>query len=145
MTTAPSEEVAKEPVRVDAGSRALNWLLILAVFYTLYLAQSFFIPLVLALLLSLLFSPLIRRLGRAGVPEALTAALVVLGLLATVGAAAYQLSAPAAEWIKRAPQSIGKLESTFKKLRRPMDQMSKAADQVEKAKKSWTEKASPSK
>ena len=63
MTTAgrdpsPLKDIATDTVRIDAGSRALNWLLILAVFYTLYFAQSFFIPLVLALLLSFLFSPL---------------------------------------------------------------------------------------
>jgi len=85
------------PVRVDIRSVALTGLFMLAVFYTLYFGRSFIVPLVLALLLSFLFNPLVRRLKRAHIPESVTAAAIVLALVSTVGYAAYALSGPASE------------------------------------------------
>ncbi len=121
------------PVRVDVRSVALTGLFILAVFYTLYLGRSFFVPLVLALLLSFLFSPLVRRLKRARIPESVSAAVVLVALVGTVGYSAYRLSGPASEWIARAPESVQRVESKLRKLRRPVEQVSRAAEQVEKA------------
>ena len=121
------------PVRVDIRSVALTGLFMLAVFYTLYFGRSFIVPLVLALLLSFLFNPLVRRLKRAHIPESVTAAAIVLALVSTVGYAAYALSGPASEWIARAPESIQRVESKLRKLRRPVEQVSRAAEQVEKA------------
>jgi len=120
------------PVRVDVRSVALTGLFILAVFYTLYLGRSFFVPLVLAVLLSFLFSPLVRRLKRARIPESLSAAVVLVALVGTVGYSAYWLSGPASDWIARAPESIQRVESKLRKLRRPVEQVSRAAEQVEK-------------
>jgi predicted PurR-regulated permease PerM len=119
------------PVRVDIRSVALTGLFILAVFYTLYLGRSFFVPLVLALLLSFLFSPLVRRLKRARIPESVSAAVILLALAGAFGFSAYWLSGPASEWIARAPQSVQSVESKLRKLRRPVEQVSKAAEQVE--------------
>ena len=93
------------PVRVDVRSVALTGLFILAVFYTLYLGRSFFVPLVLAVLLSFLFSPLVRRLKRARIPESISAAVVLVALVGTVGYSAYGLSGPASEWIARRPRA----------------------------------------
>ena len=60
-------------------------LFVLAVFYTLHLAQAFFLPIVLAVLLDFLLSPLVRALRRIGLPEPAGAGLVVLGLLGMLG------------------------------------------------------------
>ena len=120
------------PVRVDVRSVALTGLFILAVFYTLYLGRSFFVPLVLAVLLSFLFSPLVRRLKRARIPESISAAVVLVALVGTVGYSAYWLSGPASDWIARAPESVQRVESKLRKLRRPVEQVSRAAEQVEK-------------
>lgn len=57
-------------------SIALTGLFILALFYTLYLGRSFFLPIVLALMLSFLLSPVVRWLKKIRIPEALGAALV---------------------------------------------------------------------
>ena len=56
-------------------------------FYTLYFARDFFLPIVLAVLLDFLLSPLIRAFKRARIPEPLGAALVILGLLGVAGGA----------------------------------------------------------
>jgi predicted PurR-regulated permease PerM len=112
---------------------ALTGLFALGVLYTLYFARSFLVPLVLALLLSLLFSPVVRKLKRARVPEGVSAAIIVVAIMGTVGYSAYRLSGPAGQWIARAPQSLDKIESKVRALRRPMAQVEKAAEQMEQA------------
>src|SRR5436305_15148687 len=66
-------------------SLALTGLFILALFCTLYFGRAFFLPIVLGLLLSFLLSPVVRWLKKIHIPEALSAALIVLGLLGLLG------------------------------------------------------------
>jgi predicted PurR-regulated permease PerM len=120
---------------VEIRSLAITGLFVLALFYTLYFARAFFLPIVLAVLLDFLLSPLIRTLKRARIPEPLGAALVILALLAATGGAVYQLAGPAREWGSRLPASMREAESRLQKLRRPVEQVSKTAEQVEQATK----------
>lgn len=108
----------------------MKGLLLLAFFYTLYFAQTFLVPVVISLLLTLLLSPLTRRLKRHGLPQGLSAALVLIALVGLVGFAGYKLWRPAAQWAAAAPASLDTLEGKLKKLRRPMEKMSQTADQV---------------
>jgi predicted PurR-regulated permease PerM len=127
------EDVLRD--RVEIRSVGMTLLLVLAVFYTLYFARSFFLPVVLAVLLDFLLSPIIRLLKRWRVPEAVGAAIVVAGLLGLVGAGAYSLIEPAQVWIAKAPESLQKIQGRLQKLRRPVEQMSQTAEQVEAATK----------
>lgn len=113
-------------------SLALSGLFILAAFYTLYLARAFFLPIVLALLLNFLFSPVVRMLKRLRIPEGLGAGLVVFGLLGALVLGVYQLSGPAYEWAQKAPQTMRRLESKLREFKKPVQTMSKATEQVEK-------------
>ena len=119
--------------RGEIPSVAITLLLVLAVFYTLYFARSFFLPVVLAVLLDFLLSPIIRVLKRWRVPESLGAAIVMAGLLGLVGAGAYTLTDPAREWVAKAPESLQKIQSRLQKLRKPVEQVSRTAEQVEEA------------
>lgn len=113
-------------------SIALTGLFILALFYTLYLGRAFFLPIILAILLSLLLTPVVRLLKKLRIPEALGAALVVFGLLGVLGWGVYELATPAYEWVQQAPRSLRKVESKLREFKKPMQQMSKASEQVEK-------------
>lgn len=113
-------------------SLALTGLFFLAAFYTLYLGRAFFLPIILAILLSLLLSPVVRLLKKLRIPEALGAALVVFGLLGLLGWGVYELATPAYEWVQQAPRSLRKVESKLREFKKPMQQMSKASEQVEK-------------
>jgi predicted PurR-regulated permease PerM len=115
----------------DARHVALMGLFILAVFYTLHLAQAFFLPIVLAILLDFLLSPLVRALRRVGFPEPAGAGLVVLGLIAMLGLGIYYLSGPAARYITMAPQSMEKVREKIEGMRGSMAQVTEAAEQVE--------------
>jgi predicted PurR-regulated permease PerM len=121
--------------RLEIRSLAITGLFILAAFYTLYFARAFLLPIVLAVLLDFLLSPLIRGLKRARIPEPLGAALVIIGLLGTAGVAVYGLVEPAKEWVAKLPGSMREAEDRLRQLRTPVEQVSKTAEQVEQATK----------
>jgi predicted PurR-regulated permease PerM len=119
--------------RIEVRSIAITGLFVLAVFYTLYFARAFFLPIVLAVLLDFLLSPIIRALKRFRVPEPLGAALLLLTLLGAVGVGVYSLAEPARAWVAKAPQSISRVQSRLSELRKPVEQVTRTAEQVEAA------------
>ncbi|HEX2251019.1 MAG TPA: AI-2E family transporter, partial [Gemmatimonadales bacterium] len=119
--------------RIEIRSLAITGLFVLAAFYTLYFARAFFLPIVLAVLLDFLLSPIIRALKRARIPEPLGAAFVILGLLGATSAAVYGLSGPARDWVERLPTSVRAAEDRLRALRKPVEQVTKTAAQVEEA------------
>ena len=121
--------------RVEIRSLSITGLFVLAAFYTLYFARAFFLPIILAVLLDFLLSPLIRGLKRARIPEPLGAAIVVLALLGGAGLAVYGLIDPAREWAAKLPASMREAEDRLRALRNPVEQVSKTAEQVEQATK----------
>ena len=76
----PAPDLRRTRVAFDrrGGSMALTVLAILALLYTLYFARDFLLPIVIALLLDLLFSPVVRALTRVGIGAPLGAAIVVV-------------------------------------------------------------------
>jgi predicted PurR-regulated permease PerM len=117
----------------DARHVALIGLFVLAVFYTLHLAQDFFLPIVLAILLDFLLSPVVRALRKIGIAEPLGAGIVMLGLLGVLVVGAYRLSGPAAEYIALAPESIETVQRKLQSMRGSVEQVTEAAEQVERA------------
>jgi predicted PurR-regulated permease PerM len=99
----------------------------------LYFARAFFLPIVLAVLLDFLLSPIIRTLKRARIPEPLGAALLLLALLGAIGGGAYSLADPARTWVEKAPQSLRRVQERLKDLRKPVEQVTRTAEQVEAA------------
>ena len=121
--------------RLEVRSLALTGLFVLAAFYTLYFARAFFLPIILAILLNFLLSPLIRALKRARIPEPLGAALVLLALLGVAGGSIYQLIDPAKEWVAKLPSNMHDAQDRLRQIRKPVEQMSKTAEQVEQVAK----------
>ena len=116
----------------DSRHVALVGLFVLAVFYTLHLARDLILPIVLAILLDFLLSPIVRGLRKRGIKEPLGAALVMLGLLSVVVIGAYRLSGPASEYIAMAPASIETVQRKLQSMRGSMAQVTKAAEQMER-------------
>ncbi len=79
-------------------------LFIYATVYTLSYAKSFFVPVVMACLLTLVFSPIRRFFDRRGVPAPLTSMVIVIGLLVGIALIFGALSLPVTDWINRAPE-----------------------------------------
>lgn len=116
-----------------ARSVATTIVAVLLVLYTVYFAREFLMPITFAALLSFLFSPVVRALSRVHVPTPLGAAIIVLGLLAVVGAGAYRLSTPAERWIENAPQTMQTARVKLGRIMRPVDKVTSAAATVASA------------
>ncbi len=119
--------------RVEVRSIAITGLFVLASFYTLYFARAFFLPVILAVLLDFLLSPLVRLLKRIHLPEPVGAALVLVGLLAVLGFGAYSLADPARHWLAKAPSSLNQAQAKLRSIRKPVEQVTRTAQQVEQA------------
>jgi predicted PurR-regulated permease PerM len=113
-------------------SLALNGLFVLAIFYTLKLASSFFVPLVLAILLKFLFASVIRAMERFHIPTPVGATLVILALLSTLGFGVYQLAGPTREWMAKLPQTARQIEGKLQDLKRSVREVSKAGEEVDR-------------
>lgn len=109
----------------------LTFLLILALLYTLYLGRALVVPIVLALLLYLVLSPLVGGLVRLRVPRGLAAALVVLGLTAAVGGGVYALADPATAWLRQAPTALQEMRAKLNLSRGPLADLERASQTVE--------------
>jgi predicted PurR-regulated permease PerM len=136
-TTGPPPNAAKLAnllgEHADVRHVALVGLFLLASFYTLHLARDFFLPIVLAILLDFLLSPVVRALRKVGIPEPFGAGILVLGLLSVLVIGAYRLSGPAAEYIALAPESIETVRDKLRAMRGSVEQMTDVAEQVERA------------
>ncbi len=119
---------AMESVR--ARSANLTVLTVLAVLYTLYFAREFLLPIVFALLLSFLFSPVVRALARIRVPTPLGAGIIIVVILSVIGSGAFGLSGSIREWAASAPQTLAVAEAKLGKLVRPIQRASNTAEQV---------------
>jgi predicted PurR-regulated permease PerM len=118
----------------DVRHAALLILTLLALLYTLRFAQAFFLPIVLAILLNLLLSPIVRLLRNSiRIPEPLGAGIVIVVLLGVLGFGVYRLTPAASAWLARAPESLATLQRRIQPLRRPVEQVTQAAEQVEQA------------
>jgi predicted PurR-regulated permease PerM len=121
-------EAAMETRRARSASVVI--LAVLAVLYTLYFARDFFIPIIFAVLLNFLLSPVLRALARLRIPPPAGAAIVVLVLLGSVTAGVYALAGPAQQLTATAPQTLATANRKLRKLIRPVQN---ATNQVERA------------
>jgi predicted PurR-regulated permease PerM len=130
--TGPSPDGAPAMTSRSKAERiAIIGLFSLGVLYTLYLARDLLLPIFLALLLSLLFRPVVKGLRRLRIPEALSAAVLVALLFVGLAGAAFSLSEPATVWIKRAPVIMHQLEFKLGDLRESVESARRASHQIE--------------
>lgn len=101
--------------------------------YTLYFARSFLLPIAFAVLLNFLLSPAVRLFRRMHILNFLGAATVVLGLVGVTALGVYQLSGPVKTWTEALPSTLSKAQREIRKLLKPLEGMTKTANQVESA------------
>lgn len=101
--------------------------------YALYFGRDFFMPVVLACLLAMILTPIVRFLRKRGIPEPVSATILVIIAMIIIGTAGYLLSGPVIKLIDDAP-AIGKqLTERLDKLRQPFEKMLNVSQQVERA------------
>ena len=117
-------------VRMATISRCLVLLSVLAVIAACYVAQEIICTIMLALLFSLLFSPLVGVMQKMRLPRMLASGIVVLAIIAIFVGALYALAQPAKDWIANAPAAIHSVSQRFKDLRAPVREAQKATQSL---------------
>ena len=107
-------------------------LFVLAIFYTLYVARDLLMPVMLALILALVLSPVVRTLGRVHVPKAAAALLVVLLVCGSLGSIGYLIYTPVVGWFKGAPYNLYTIESRLGVLKKSVEEVKRATDEAER-------------
>ena len=140
-TPEPSRVLLHMPVSVRSAT--LIVLAVLAVLFTLRWAAAFFIPVMVGFMFSYALSPVVDALERWRIPRALSAGVLILGLLGGLGFSAYSFSDDANQLISSLPEATQKLRGAIRSRRdrpeTPLETVQKAATQLEQA----AEEASP--
>ncbi len=121
-----------------ARNVALVVLVVIASLAVLRWASGFFIPLMLGLVFSYALSPLVDGLQRHRIPRALSAGVLILGILGGMGAAVYSLSDDANELIASLPDAARKLRDSVNRQQKKneetaLETVQKAAAELQKA------------
>lgn len=148
VVAAAEQEQAEEPrqvllhLPVNIRSMTLVLLTVLAVLATLRWASAFFIPMMLGFMFSYALSPVVDALERLHIPRAISAAVLILGILGGAGASVYSFSDDANAMVVSLPEAAEKLRNSMRRTNRPdsaLETVQKAAAQLERA----AEEASP--
>jgi predicted PurR-regulated permease PerM len=123
-------------------------LAVVIVVAALSLAQGFFVPVVVAIVLSLALARIVRRLQYV-MPRWVASALVVIAMIAGVGVTAYMLSNEATAAIAQLPTATRQLRQAARVMLNrqsgPLRQMQRAIDELEKTATESTDRpATPS-
>ena len=117
---------------LTAIRRTLGLILLVLLTIGFYFAKEVFLPLMMATLLALTLSPLVRALHRVGLAPAVSATAMILVLAAAVGGAALLVSGPVSGWISDAPKLEAELQQKLHALATSVAVVQKASDQVDK-------------
>ena len=123
---------AQMPLQSRAIRYSLVGIFLLSFVYALYFARDFFMPVVLAFLLALMLTPIVRFLRKRGIPSAFSATLLVVTSVFVVGGTGYLISGPIVELVGQAPEIGRKLTQRLAEVRHPFDRLLEASEQVEK-------------
>jgi predicted PurR-regulated permease PerM len=121
----------KRSVQFSAGETAQIGTCILLLLFALKYAAAILIPLTLAIMLSLLFIPIVNFLSGLHIPKRIGAAFVVAGIVTVIIGGIIILSAPAEEWLEKSPQILQKLDEKMQLIKRPLKRVQEAAEKVE--------------
>jgi predicted PurR-regulated permease PerM len=107
---------------------------IFAFVLVLYFGREVLLPLVLALILRLIFSPAQRFLTERGRwPSSLAAIFIVVSFFSLIVIAGFTISVPANKWLQQAPQALPVLKQKLAVLRRPIDYLQQGLKEIENA------------
>ena len=146
MTTEPavSGATTPEPDAQPSSSLGPIWsdtrlirslllgIFILTAVYALYFARDFVMPVVLAFLLALMLTPIVRFLKKRGVPEAVSATLLVLISVIAIASAGYFLSGPIVQLANEAPEIGRRVTERLSEFRHPFEKFVAVSEEVEK-------------
>ncbi len=124
-----SEALTVPPVALTLSKTALAQivLIVLGTITALYFARPVLLPVFLACTAGMTLKPIIRWASSCHIPPALSAAVVILFLVAGVMAGVFEFGRPALTWVDNAPQHMTELRQRIQKLVPPGGHFSEAA------------------
>jgi predicted PurR-regulated permease PerM len=128
--------IIEEEPRSRAPRRSLNALplrvlALIAVGAVLYFGHTAFVPVVLAVLFSLVLTTPVEALHRRGLPRGVAAALILLSLVAVLGGAVNMVWAPAQSWWTSAPRTLRTIERKLRPVSRMVDRIEVLTDRAD--------------
>ncbi|MER8444364.1 AI-2E family transporter [Mesorhizobium sp. M1066] len=136
--TAWGQEISDEPesrAAARADTRLMRSLLIgiflFMAIYALYFARAFFMPVMLAFLLALTLTPIVRLLRKHGIPEVISATLLVLLSICAFAIVGYLLSGPIIDLINNTSSIGQQLAERLAQLRQPFEKIMQISHQIE--------------
>jgi len=131
----PRAEDAPDALEATARmqARAVVGIFILLTLYFLYFAAPIIIPIVSAVLLSMLLAPLVRLLELVRVPRALGSLVVVLATLGAFLGIGVSLREPMESWLTDTPQRFSRLEEKLHPITAIFEKIQAASEQLERA------------
>ncbi len=134
---APNLIVPRIRVPVDARGVALTLLAVIAVVCALDLAQTFFVSLLVGILIAYMLNPLVAYLERIRIPRAAGTIIVMVGVLSALGLGGYALRGQVQTIIEQLPEAAKTFSTAVARLRTDpagnIQKMQSAAAEVEKA------------
>ena len=125
------------PIPPDGRRVSLTILAVLAVVATIHFAASLLVPLVFAVLISYALDPIVAWLSRWKIPRPLSAAVLLVTILASLGSVGYSLRYDAVALVDQLPDAAQKIRARLREDRgggpTAMEKMQKAASEIEKA------------
>jgi predicted PurR-regulated permease PerM len=137
VTTFPEPERLMLHMPVDIRSMSLMVLAGLGILFVLHWAKMVFIPVMLSVLFSYAFSPVVNWMELKRVPRWLASSVLMLAVMGVLGTTAWSLSDEADELIESLPVAAQKFRYAMKtrggKSDSTLDTVQKAASQIEQA------------
>ncbi len=131
----PAHRAAAEPVVVQLAGPVRAAIFIIAcaaVLFGVYFGQGLFMPIAVALVLSLTLSPIVRGASRHGIPSGMTASLLVLALAVAMLVGSLTLTQPIMNWVADAPHIGRELRDRLESIRKPVAAVTEAGEEVQK-------------
>ena len=138
----PQENAAASPtidLPADASTLSLTTLVVLGVVLILQYAQSFFVPIVLGILISYALAPLVGGLQRVRVPRPIGAAVAVTMLVGAMGLGVYTRSDEAMSIVSNVPEAARRIRERVREHRASrggggaLQKMQDAASEIDRA------------
>lgn len=121
------------PQLMTAAAWAVIGLGLLTLIAALAVARVLLVPILMAFLLSLVFSPLVRWLRRRGIAEPLSALVIVIALLIGLVATTASLAMPVSDWLDNVPNIVREAEQKLRSVAGVATAMTEAGEQLEDA------------
>ncbi|MFN3911511.1 AI-2E family transporter [Hyphomonas sp.] len=121
----------REPEKAPATARwAIIGIFLILAFGALSAAQSVFVPIVTALMIALVFSPVRRALGKLGVGPGAAATLIFAGTLSVLALIIYAASGTLAQRLSEAPDLMVQAEREVRQLLGAVQPMLEATEKM---------------